>query len=259
MQPAAYRRYLGGKSSSHLISFDDGRDYVIKFIKPGFEKTLSNEWLTYCLARFLQLPVPTAHMVEIPEEFCKTIPELAYTQYTKKQFASLYIEGCGDGYTSDVRYIVNHRSLAGIILLDYWLCNRDRTRKNILLKEESPGSYSLWIIDHAEIFGSYGWLLPHLETLPTGILKSATHTMMARFVEDEHQFTEQLEIIQTIPSLLLEEILSCIPNDWHLAKEERKAIITTLLTRRQKSLPHLIHKFIKNVYRPLHAQMDGYR
>lgn len=256
IEPAVYRTLLPGKSNAHLITFDDGRDYVVKFLKPGFERMLVNEWLTYCLARFLQLPIPPAKLVSIPKDFCESVPQLVNIPYTKHQFASVYIEDCGDGFNDNIQYLVNHRSLAGIILLDYWLCNRDRTRKNILLKEEAPGSYFLWIIDHAEIFGSYGWLLPHLKTLPVGILKSATHVMMARFVNDEQQFSEQLAVIQTIPTLLLEEIMALVPEDWMLGTAEKKGIITTLVGRRQKSLPHLAHKFVKNVYRPLHAAMD---
>ncbi|WP_018131681.1 HipA family kinase [Effusibacillus pohliae] len=257
MQPVAYKRCFPGKSGAHLIAFDDGREYVVKFLKPGFERTLANEWIAYCLARFLQLPVPPAKLVEIPPSFCRSVPALATVPPTQKQFASLYIDGCVDGTAADVQYVVNHRSLPGIILLDYWLCNRDRTRKNILLQEQGPGTYYLWMIDQAEIFGSYGWMLPHLETLPVGILKSAVHQLMARFIEEERQFYEQLDVIQTIPSLLLEEILAFVPNDWGLTSVDKRGIISTLLYRRQKSLPHLVHKFIKNVYRPLHTQLDG--
>ena len=79
---------LEGKSNAHLITFNDGRDYVVKYFQPGFEKTLANEWVSYCLARYLGLPIPFAQLVEIPQEYSSQIPELAQMSKTQYQFAS---------------------------------------------------------------------------------------------------------------------------------------------------------------------------
>ncbi|MBT2643171.1 hypothetical protein J7I80_13105 [Bacillus sp. ISL-41] len=253
IKPVAYRRKLEGKSNAHLIAFDDGRDYVVKFFQPGFGKTLPNEWVAYCLARYLGLPVPFATLVEIPEEFAAMIPD--YVQFTPAQFqfASLYVPNCLDGHqVTDVSGIVNAETLAGIILLDYWLGNRDRTRKNILLQEDTKDVYHLWIIDHAEILGSYNWEIQSIGNLPTGLRKSSAQRMMAAFIEKEEAFTEYLELIQTIPIFLIEEIVSTIPDDWMMTKEEKKAMVTVLLKRRKKILPKLLPRFIKKVFRPLH-------
>ncbi|MFF2290461.1 HipA family kinase [Peribacillus butanolivorans] len=253
IQPTVYQKKLEGKSNAHLITFSDGKDYVVKYFQPGFEKTLSNEWVAYCFARYLGLPIPYAQLVEIPQDFSSQVPELAQMRHTNFQFASLYVPNCVDGHqVSNVSKIINHQSLASIILFDYWLCNRDRTRKNILLHEESPDSYQLWVIDHAEVFGSYNWLHPDLDMLPIGILKSATHKLMALFIEDEKHFIEQLELIQTMPILLIEEIVALIPDDWGVSMAEKKGMVTTLLSRRKNILPKVVQKFIQNVYRPLH-------
>ncbi|MFE4242182.1 HipA family kinase [Peribacillus butanolivorans] len=253
IMPTVYQKKLEGKSNAHLITFSDGKDYVVKYFQPGFEKTLPNEWVAYCLARYLGLPIPYAQLVEIPQEFSSQVPELAQMSQTNFQFASLYVPNCIDGHqASHVSNIINHQSLASIILFDYWLCNGDRTRKNILLYEENQNSYQLWAIDHAEVFGSYNWLLPDLGRLPVRILKSATHQIMALFIEDEKQFTEQLELIQTMPILLIEEIVALIPDDWGVSMEEKKGMVTTLLSRRKNILPKLMQKFILNIYRPLH-------
>jgi hypothetical protein len=254
IKPVAYRRKLEGKSNAHLIAFDDGRDYVVKFFQSGFDKSLPNEWVSYCLARYLGLPVPFARLVEIPEEFSSMIPD--YDQFipTQFQFASLYVPNSLDGHqVKNVAGIVNAETLAGIILLDYWLGNRDRTRKNILLQEDTKDNYRLWIIDHAEILGSYKWDISSLENLPTGLRKSAAQQLMAAFIEHEDAFFEQLELIQTIPIFLIEEIVSTIPDDWMVTKEEKKAMVTMLLKRRKKNLPKLLPRFIKKVYRPLHG------
>jgi hypothetical protein len=255
IEPVAYRKTLEGKSNAHLITFNDGRDYVVKYFQPGFEKTLPNEWVSYCLARFLGLPIPFAQIVDIPHDFSSQAPEMSEMSKTKYQFASLYVPDCFNGHQiSNVPHIVNPQSLAGIIVFDYWLCNKDRTRKNILLCDEAPDSYQVWMIDHAEIFNSYNWLSQDLEKLPVQIMKSATHQFMASFIEDEKKFSEQLELIQTIPELLLDEIVALIPDDWFVSSVEKKAIVNTLMKRRKKVLPELIHTFIKTIYRPLHEK-----
>ncbi|MDQ0200237.1 HipA family kinase [Neobacillus ginsengisoli] len=256
-EPIAYRKKMEGKSNAHLITFNDGRDYVVKYLQPGFEKSLANEWVSYCLGRYLDLPIPFAQLVEIPREFSSQVPGIEHLTYTQNQFASLYVRDCIDGHqVSADPYIINHQSLAGIILFDYWLCNLDRTRKNILLQEKMPNFFHLQIIDHAEIFGSYNWVQSDLEKLPVDIMKSATHQLMARCIADEKDFTEQLELIQSIPTLLIEEIVSLIPDDWMVSPEEKKVMVKKLLRRRDKILPELIEKFNKKIYRPLHDNHD---
>ncbi|WP_160718902.1 HipA family kinase [Bacillus sp. USDA818B3_A] len=251
--PVQYIKMLEGKSNAHLIHFNDGKDYVVKFFQPEFEKTLPNEWVGYCLARYLGLPIPFARIVEIPDKFSSQVPELANLSHTQYQFASLYMKNCKDGHQVESDpVIINDQPLAGIILLDYWLCNQDRTRKNILLREKENGSFHLWMIDQAEIFGTNSWLRSDLEDLPVEVLKSATHQIMAQNIREEQIFKEFFELIQTMPIYLIEEIVSVIPDEWLVSPEERKTIVTTLVTRRRKILPELMKKFIKKVYRPLH-------
>ena len=90
---------------------------------------------------------------------------------------------------------------------------------------------------------------------PEDLIKSATHQIMARFIEDEKNFTNQLEIIQTIPILLIEEIVALIPEDWMLRKK-RKGDCKHIGTRRKKILPKLMHQFIKKIYQPLHQDQE---
>lgn len=256
IQPVAYRRKLEGKSNAHLIAFDDGREYVVKFFQEGFERTLPNEWLSYCLARYLGLPVPFSQLVEIPADFIAKSPELSGIIVTQYQFASLYVPDCLNGHeVSGITSIVNNETLAAVILFDYWMGNRDRTRKNVLFQCVDQNFYKMWIIDHAEVLGSYNWQIDKLETIPTGIRKSAAHLLMASFTEREDAFSEALELIQTIPIFLIEEIVAVIPEDWQVTKEERKAMVTALIKRRTKMLPKLMARYIKKVYLPLQEKL----
>jgi len=283
--PVAYQKKLAGKSNAHLITFNDGNDYVVKFFQPGFEKTLPNEWIGYCLARYLQMPVPYGLIVDIPKDFLvkaqeermregsAEIPDFSQISDVPYQFASLYVPGCVDGHeVAELSGVTNNESLASIILFDYWLGNRDRTRKNILFQpqpkdteegcgEENPQElnkihehYHLWAIDHAEILGGFNWQLGDLEGLSNGLVKSTAHKIMASFIENEGEFYKQLEVIQTIPILLMEEIVALIPEEWGVSKEERKAIVTTLLYRRHKVLPKLLPRLLRKIYQPIKAE-----
>lgn len=247
---SVYKKLFESKTeNAHLIQLENGHDYVIKFYKPTENKALINEWIGYCLARFMGLPVPKAEQIQLPETFFNQLPNRKGIIYTPHQFAVHYVPDCVNGHETTVGKIVNGEDLAKIILFDYWLCNLDRTRKNILLKEKSDRVFFLYSIDQAEIFGSNAWTCDSLQTLPDTLLKSATHKMMASFIPNEQTFKEQLEIIQTIPTQFLEELFSFIPADWPLTELEKEAALQVLNIRRFQVLPKLIPLFIKNIYR----------
>jgi hypothetical protein len=42
--------------------------------------------------------------------------------------------------------------------------------------------------------------------------------------------------------LLIEEIVELIPDDWHVTNEEKKQIVSSLVTRRKKLLPEMMGK-----------------
>lgn len=256
IKPVQYQKKLEGKSNAHLITFDDGKDYVVKYFLPGFEKSLPNEWIAYCLARYIQLPIPFAQIIEIPPEFSSQFPEPIQST-SKYQFASQYVPNCVNGHeVSGISQIVNDDELPSVILFDYWLSNGDRTRKNILLKEEEKGLYRLMVIDHAECFGSYNWTSFEIEELPAKIMKSATHQLMSHFIKEDSAFFVPLELIQTIPIFLIEEIVNLIPDDWQVTEIERKAIVNFLVKRRKKILPGILQKYIAKEYLPIHQEED---
>ncbi|ARK28850.1 HipA family kinase [Halalkalibacter krulwichiae] len=215
MNPLTYQKLFQSKTNNaHLVTFDNGNDYVVKLFKPSEDKALINEWLAYCIARFMGLPIPYSYLIEMPKSFVEVFPKGHGTVYTSKQFASKYIANSVNAHETKVENILNYNDMAKIIVFDYWLCNTDRTRKNILLQEQTAGNHFLWIIDNAEIFDSYSWTMNDLENLPQNLIRSATHELMVRFIKEEKDFKIALTHIQSIPTQLLEEILSFVPNDW---------------------------------------------
>ncbi|MCA1029730.1 hypothetical protein LCL95_01635 [Bacillus timonensis] len=251
MKPVKYIRVFEGKSNNaHLIEFDNGKQYIVKFLKENQKRVLINEWIGYCIARYMQLPVPPSRIVEIPHSFLKEMNHTDNIIYTPQQFASLYIPDCKNGHELTNPNVVNTENLAGIILLDYWLHNTDRTRKNILYKEIAPNEQQLFIIDQADLFGSSNWTTQDLLTLSQRLLKSYTHELLSGFIEEEEQFYRNIQVIKAIPSLLLKEILDFAPVEWGLTAEEKENLLHILEFRRESVLTGNIKKFIREKYLP---------
>ncbi|MFS1514184.1 HipA family kinase [Chengkuizengella sp. SCS-71B] len=250
-----YHKPLKSKSNhKHLVSFDNHQNYAVHFLHAGNEKSLMNEWIAYCIAKYMEIPVPEVQIIEMPNIFLEEIPNLnAYYQHdlSKKQSAILYLEETIPLNEAEARHIINVDDIAKMIVFDYWLCNTNRTHHNVLLKYETPGVYHCWIMDHSEIFSSISWTAADLESLPETLLQNVTHETLANFIPNEREFIEQIKVIQTIPSLLLEEILSLIPEEWKLSEKEQKNVLKTLNYRRYKVIPRVINQFINEIYSPL--------
>ncbi|WAA08643.1 HipA family kinase [Fervidibacillus albus] len=250
MEPIRYKGKLEGKSNAHFITFNDGFDYIVKFSQIGFEKSLANEWISYCLARYMGLPIPYAKIVEIPDDFSASFLSPEQINLSKYQFASRYVPDCVNGHECPTPiHCENKETVPSMIVFDYWLFNRDRTRKNVLFQRKHGNVYRLWTIDHAEVFNSYRWTLDELNRLPKDeLLESATHRFLARFIDTEDGFSKAIEIMQKMPTLLIEDILELIPEDWNVSKEEKKGIVRQLIHRRKKIVPNLIDRFIEETY-----------
>ncbi|MEH7385229.1 HipA family kinase [Bacillus sp. JJ1521] len=254
IQPTKYHQLFEGKSNNaHLFSFDNGKQYIVKFLKEGQEKVLFNEWFGYSIARYLQLPIPPSRLVQIPQNYIKELTDGELVKVNNTQFATEYIPNCQNAHELTTPNVINRKQLAGIIIMDYWLYNLDRTKKNVLFKKVVEGNHELYIIDHADLFGSYAWDSRNLSTYCRKLMKSATHELIASFIEDEKDFYDQLAIIQSIPIHLLNEIADYTPEDWGITEEEKKQVVDYLVCRRDIVLHKLIRDFIKSRYRPLHS------
>ncbi|NNU95399.1 HipA family kinase [Anoxybacillus sp. EFIL] len=236
--------FASHKHNSHLITFHDGKRYVVKFYDTKKPKALINEWLAYQIAKYMNLPIPHARLVSLPDALVP-IPDDTTIVKTKTQFASAYIDGKNAHETTLYR-IANADQLAGVIVFDYWLYNCDRTRKNVII-EQNGEHQTLWIIDHADICGSFAWTVEQLKQLPQTLIESATHRMMASFVTVQ-QLEEAIAVMQTMPTLLLEEMTKHMPDDWPMTEEERKQLVHTLVYRRDHVVPHLIRKCCKQLW-----------
>lgn len=84
IEPSDYHRKLEGKSNAHLITFNDGNAYAVKFFQPAFEKTLPNEWIGYCFARYLYLPVPFGRIIDVQGDFLIEVKRRETDEYAEE-------------------------------------------------------------------------------------------------------------------------------------------------------------------------------
>ncbi|MDP5276419.1 HipA family kinase [Chengkuizengella axinellae] len=242
-----YKMPLQSKSNHvHLVFFDNQSDYAVNFLHATEEKTLVNQWIAYCIGRYMELPIPKAEIVEMPTSFLHDIPNLnSYTQQNAKQLAVFFLENCISIDEEKTYSISNQGDFAKTIVFDYWLCNTNRTNHNVWLQEITPGIYKYWMMDHSEIFASLSWTAEDLTKLPENVLNNNTHKTMASLITNEKEFAKQIELIQTIPTLLLEEILSLIPEEWNISTKEKEAVVKALNHRRYEIVPNIINQFIQ--------------
>ncbi|WP_461200760.1 HipA family kinase [Anoxybacillus sp. TBDG-1] len=238
------RTFAAHKHNSHLVTFDDGKKYVVKCYDTTKPKALINEWLAYQIAKYMHLPVPHARLVSLPHTLLP-IPDKTTVIKMKTQFASAYIEG-KNAHEIAIENMKNTSQLASVIVFDYWLYNRDRTRKNVII-EQNGTDQTLWIIDHADICGSFAWTVERLKQLPQTPIDSKMHRIMASFTTIQ-QFEQAIAVIQTMPTLLIEEMMKHMPEDWPMTEEEKKQLVHTLVYRRDHLVPRLIRKFCKQLW-----------
>ena len=103
------------------------------------------------------------------------------------QFASLYIENCiGLWLHPEKNQIQNRHILAGIIVFDFWLRNKDRDESNILLQPVGQSEYYIHMIDHGNCYPSKKALLELLAD-PSKLELSEVHKWCLSMVDDQNR------------------------------------------------------------------------
>jgi len=230
-----------GHSKPHLIRFNDGNDYVVKFKNnPTGTRMLVNEYVAGKLAKLVNLPVTPFRTVYIPRKFIEANPSLSEFGFRSgNQFASLFISD--SSYLPkelDPAYplhITNIEQLAGVIAFDYWLGNVDRNRKNLLLKPMPDAGLQFYLIDHGHCFIDSKWTVETLKTIPdmSNSWRKA-HRHYISLLQGDTGITEYINRIIDIPRKALEKIVHSIPVDWDVSDFEREALIKFLIDSQER-------------------------
>ncbi|MEH7223928.1 HipA family kinase [Bacillus sp. JJ1566] len=229
-----------GHSSPHLIRFDDGNDYVVKFKKnPPGTRTLVNEYVAGKLAELLKLPVTPFRKVYISQEFIDSYPSLSSKFSSGIQFASLYLEDTiylpKNMELDEEIKIRNCEQLAGVIAFDYWVGNVDRNRKNLLLKRLNQSDYQFYMIDHGHCFNQANWTVDTFQELP--IMSSSwrkAHKIYMSLLQKKEGIFTYVKRINEVPLSSIQRIIHSIPDDWEVSEKEKQALIDYLVASRER-------------------------
>ena len=229
------------QSHPQIILFDNGNKYLVKFKNnPQGDKMLMREYVATMLAQQLGTPAAPCEIVYIPESF---IFETEHNQYKFEygnQFASLYIENCmGLWLYPEKNQIQNRHILAGMIVFDFWLRNKDRDESNILLQPVGQSEYYIHMIDHGNCYPSKKALLELLAD-PSELELSEVHKWCLSMVNDKTEFTYFLQKIINLKDELIWDFIHSIPNDWNISDIEKKEFYKNIVEAKQV-LPEVVN------------------
>lgn len=252
IKPVSYVKPMsGGRSSPHLILFDDGHKYVVKFKNnPQGNWVVTYEYIVNTLASRLQLPIPQFKIVRIRSDFIKENKELAKIGFKSgSQFASQFIENSVTFLDLPnnlaKEHIVNADQIAGLIVFDHWIGNSDRNTKNLLfLPADKDGNrYEFKMIDHANCF-NISTTNPERKFLPLKVRKKEIYRWCNTLLDDKKQLKSFVDRILAIKNEEIQELIHSMSGDW-LVDDQTKDRLYRHIKYAKKALPKTIDEYIK--------------
>jgi hypothetical protein len=225
---------------------------VVKFLEnPQGPRALPNELIGFGLANLLGLDHPPVGVVHIPD-YCMphdgTLNFVEDTIYGGERFVfqpglafySVWLDPKDEVLAEDTRGVsgaVNPEMLAGVVLLDLLLGNRDRKPRNSnLILHRERGRQRLKLIDLGMAFGSAVWELgdlqrPDLPPVTEPLPYSSPPMGLLNSVNPLTDFAPFLARLKLIDRAVVEEIVLRVPEQWGLDVRHRTALVNCILSR----------------------------
>lgn len=231
---------------------EDENVYLIKHnIKGNKVPDLAREWIAYRLLKHFKVSTPKADLLHFnPMLFQDELKELTGRFKGHIVFGSRWLQARDDlkdnmyaGKGGSKEKLLNPDELAKILVMDIWLKNSDRQPLNLNMIVSNERLYG---IDHSAIFDQES--LANLaepdkkeyfvQPGEVGDLIINSHYFRYYF----KQYPKELEQagialcrkIQGTDQLVLNKILSTLPESWQISSKEKKAIIEYLMFRKLK-------------------------
>lgn len=225
---------------------DDDTNVILKYLREDIGKlVLFNEYFCYKLASKLDLPMPRSGICIINEKTIDInkvlLPEsYGYAFYSTYVNSTIFKPGI-------IKHLMNRDVFYRLLVFDHIIFNTDRNEFN-LLTTFSKRDTSFTVIDHSHVFKNgtiwdancflYG--IEDEDYLSTEILK-ANSKMYGMFFQnmsfDEGLLIKEAERARSvITELLLEEIISAMPEEWLPSDRDVLALKKYLLYRSEHIL-----------------------
>lgn len=231
----AYIEPFTSVTSPHLIEFDDGEYYVVKFKdNPWGHRVVVNEYVVSRIASLLGFSHKTGKLVYVSQQFIDDEP---HAQGLKEgiQFGAPYFDDFIDFSPENVKELKNAKDLGQVPVLDTLFCNNDRHPGNILVVHEGrvgTRSARFYLVDHSHAFEGKDWTIETLEELAK-TRELYVDTVDFRVVPQRMaSFEPFLVKLASLKTSAIKDVIDSIPNEWDLDRYEKQALLEFISTRK---------------------------
>jgi hypothetical protein len=222
-----------GSAGSHAFECDDGQRYFVKF--KDATRTVTNEYIGYSLASWLDLPVPENGKVMVPQKLIDDSEDLHRRAIVGGvHHGTVWMDGCVDFKDRVVRELdlTNSACLPGLVVLDNLVVNMDRNNPGNNLIQTTPRGLEYKTVDFSEILSGRSWTVETMAVAKTYRHLVPVFTVLALPVTGILSFSPWLERVEALSDAEVANMLSGIPDSWQVTDVEKKAIADFLLGRK---------------------------
>lgn len=245
LQATQHVRRMRGGTQPHLMGCSDGNYYVVKFPNnPQGARTLANELFCANLAQLLNLPAPTAAVVNVSDDLIQRTTDLSIetsggrvpceagpcfgSQYPKPE--AVIFEFWPKGRIHDV---ANLSDFAGMMVFDIWISNID-FRQVRYVKE--GGCWRVIMFDNSLAFRGEEWAFCDKPRLVVNPL-----LYVYDFIDGMPSFDPWLTQVESIEEDDLWEAAGGIPGQWYGSDAKSLSLLLEQLWTRRRRVRDLIH------------------
>jgi hypothetical protein len=251
--PRAVRflKSLRGGAQAQLLTADDGRHYVTKFLdNPQHRRILVNEWLCARILNYLRLSTPKTSIVEVGAEMIAREPQMAIHLAKSRQpvkpgrhYGSAYPGHPGQQAVFDflpddvLRRVVNLRDFCGALVVDKWTGNADARQAIFFLarlRDWIPGAtgnqkgHVMQLVDHGFAFDGEHW-----EIMDSPLQGLYPRVLVYEDVTGLESFEPWLSRVGSFPAEVLYAAVGELPPEWIAGDEAAvNRLLERLLARR---------------------------
>lgn len=218
----------------------NGVTYVAKVIDDDVgHKHLVNEYVCYCLAKILEIPIPDAALIQLDNNIINSTDFLKVRNIKSNLlFGSKLIQSSQTNIAPPfLEIIINKEDIPSIILFDQIIFNDDRaTNKGNLIIDFKKKTLNA--IDHTHVFKDGAlWSSSSLRSINENKeylvrnFDGKYYKMLLRYVSGNSPFAKILRIISSLKKEQIIEIVENIPDEWNISSDEKLALIDFLWHR----------------------------
>lgn len=234
---------MQGRNSARQVKNSSNE---VAFFKTPPPHVLANEVLAYVIADKLNLPCAVVKFAKLFESGGS--PQIGVLSFRVTGFEPIeWPLVPAEIRAKPKKYIMNLNDLAKIAIFDIWCYNTDRSTANLIIsrKEEWPGKFTVYMIDHEESL--YGSAEPCNRHEGDGAWQDITRFLNVPELKETVKFSEVLDFINEIEGVSDEELksmMALIPNEYY--NPNQAEIVFNILQKRRNSLRAIVEDWCRS-------------